>query len=75
MGVSILVSRWSCKSAARTGCDGPWPGGSRWLFLSGFTMSSVINRRSFVQWLDKQSAGSRKPGSNSLNSGSGAVEG
>jgi len=72
-GVSILMNRWSSKGAARTGRDGQWPGGSRRRFLSSFTMSCVMNRRSFVEWLDKKSAGSRKPEPNSLFSGSGAL--
>lgn len=70
---SILMSRWSCKSAARTGRDGQCPGGSRRLFVSGFTMTYVVNFRLFVERYDNTSVGSRKPGPNSSFSGSGAL--
>lgn len=72
-GASILMNRWFYDRLARTWCDGQWPGGSRNWILFEFTMGCAANGRFSIGRLLKQSAGSRKPGPNSMNTGAGAV--
>ena len=72
-GVSILMNRWSCKSVARTGCDGQLPGGSRRLDRLDFSMTWV-NRTMLlrISW-NKLPTGSRKLRLKQLFSGLGDV--
>lgn len=73
MEALILTSRWCCKTVARTGCDGQWPGGSRALRYGYFSITSMHRAMlAPISW-SKLPKGSRIPRSKQLFSGLGEV--